>query len=91
MDVSVVQLEEEIEEYVASVQLYSLFWQFDEVPFWWNPDVLLICPSGNRSSNYISAGVVVDLVQVTVVDIKGQHGEAIFLLFDDKHAWLLKI
>jgi hypothetical protein len=40
--------------------------------------------------NYISAGVVVDLVQVTVVDIKGQNGEAV-LLFYDKHARLLKV
>jgi hypothetical protein len=40
--------------------------------------------------NYISADVVVDLVQVTVVDTKGQHGEAIFF-FNDKHARLLKI
>jgi hypothetical protein len=40
--------------------------------------------------NYIEAGVAVDLVQVTVVDTKGQHGEAIFLFYD-KHARLLKI
>jgi hypothetical protein len=38
----------------------------------------------------MSAGVVVDLVQVTVVVTKGQHGETI-LLFYDKHAKLLKI